>query len=107
MKNLEFKDVTNSITSGDDVKILFLDVDGVLNTFNDWNTLSIDMDIRRINRTLVDRLLGVVEQTACKIVLSSTWRLDEESIGLLTRMRIDIHSATGPAEKSRGLEIKN
>lgn len=88
------------------IKVLFLDVDGVLNTYRDWDTLSPDLDIRRLNRILVDRLLGVVEQTACKLVLSSTWRFDEGSVGFLKQMKLDIYSCTGNAQNFRGFEIE-
>jgi len=62
------------------MKIIFLDVDGVLNnaethrskehhqTWPDWGYVGLD-------RRLVKRLNTLVEATDAKIVLSSTWRL--------------------------------
>eukprot|EP01084_Bolivina_argentea_P088981 160646_1 len=50
-----------------DIKLLFLDVDGVLNTKYD-NGLRDD---------LIKHLAKIIECTNCKIILSSTWRLKE------------------------------
>jgi len=61
------------------MKVLFLDIDGVLNCMcpapmqdNDW----IDLDEWRygFNPTLVARLRYVIGNTDCKIVVSSSWR---------------------------------
>lgn len=51
-------------------KVLFLDIDGVLNG-HDW-----DADARSctIRRDCVDRLNRVMEATDCRVVLSSAWR---------------------------------
>ena len=61
------------------MKILFLDIDGVLNnrfthlgpnhhTWNDWHFKGLD-------RSLIPHLNRIIEETGAKIVLSSTWRL--------------------------------
>lgn len=61
------------------MKVLFLDIDGVLNCMcpapmqdNDW----IDLDEWRygFNPDLVARLRHVIANTDCKIVISSSWR---------------------------------
>jgi hypothetical protein len=52
------------------VKILFLDIDGVLNG-HDWNDESQSCNIRR---ECVAHLNRVIRETGCKIVLSSAWR---------------------------------
>ena len=52
-----------------DVKLLFLDVDGVINTSAMWPgamTPMSDAHIMRIGR--------IIKETECKIVLSTTWR---------------------------------
>ena len=46
--------------------VLFLDVDGVLNRCGKSAT--------RLESDLIDNLVHVVEQTDCRIVVSSTWR---------------------------------
>jgi hypothetical protein len=52
------------------VKILFLDIDGVLNA-HDWNDEAQSSGIRR---DCVAHLNHVIRETECKIVLSSAWR---------------------------------
>ena len=61
-----------------DVKILFLDVDGVLNTINDCDSEDIDNiadNFVNLNPKLMQRLKQIVKITNCKIVLRSDWRL--------------------------------
>jgi hypothetical protein len=63
-------------------KLIFLDIDGVLNTPDDWvaakvlpdhiNTTNATTEI--INRTKVGVLKYLVEETGAEIVLTSTWR---------------------------------
>lgn len=68
-----------STTAGTDdkesIKILFLDVDGVLNTYDTKK----ESETTGINKSICERLGKIIEETQCKIVLSSTWRLDEGS----------------------------
>lgn len=56
------------------MKVIFLDVDGVLNThqFIQRNGFTAVDDV------LVDIVVGIVKATDAKIVLSSSWRLDEK-----------------------------
>ena len=51
-------------------RILFLDVDGVLNSHKTGGRYPLKKNCLR-------RLQRIVEETSCEIVLSSTWRLDE------------------------------
>ena len=56
--------------------ILFLDVDGVLNT--KYTKSNIELDGRHVtamDRELVGRLVRLLKESDCKIVLSSTWRI--------------------------------
>ncbi|MDA8967781.1 HAD domain-containing protein [bacterium] len=53
------------------MKIIFLDVDGVLNTVRDYRLFGHGY----INKDRVALLAHVVERTAGKIVLASNWRL--------------------------------
>jgi hypothetical protein len=73
------------------MKIIFLDIDGVLNGYNQWNTLGWNI-IRKFNskklkkwyRNITDpcgiheskvkRLAKIVKTTGAKVVLSSSWR---------------------------------
>lgn len=54
------------------MKIIFLDIDGVLN--NEFTKDLSPMRYRGINSTLVKRLAKIVKETNAKIVLSSDWK---------------------------------
>jgi hypothetical protein len=56
------------------MKVLFLDVDGVLNS----NHRDLDMSI-------LQRLATVLDATGCKIVVSSTWRKSDKHMDLLKK----------------------
>ena len=49
------------------MKVLFLDIDGVINTYKTCQIA--DMDGNKI-----DLLIDIIDQTGCKIVVSSDWR---------------------------------
>eukprot|EP01084_Bolivina_argentea_P270030 459064_1 len=55
------------------IKVLFLDVDGVVNTYS---TITVDDSV---DAHLIKRLGKIIETTKCKIVLSSSWRSDKEA----------------------------
>ncbi len=55
------------------MKVLFLDVDGVLNS-NERRAYDYE-GIRGMDPELTGHLLRIVLQTGCKIVVSSSWRL--------------------------------
>jgi hypothetical protein len=55
------------------MKVIFLDIDGVLNCKKTENPRKFPYVI---DLELLDRLKGLAEQTEAKIVLTSTWRLD-------------------------------
>lgn len=84
-------------------KILFLDVDGVLNSWKTGGRYA-------LKRSCLKRLQKIVEETNCEIVLSSTWRRDEYALKRLRRVLnyrniviedCTIYIPSGP----RGLEI--
>lgn len=73
------------------MKIIFLDIDGVLNGYNYWNVLGWEIisifhskklkswyrntiDPFDIHKRKVKRLAKIVQETGAKIVLSSSWR---------------------------------
>jgi len=85
------------------MKVLFLDVDGVLNTFN-------NISIYALSNPLVSNLDKVVKETGCEIVLSSTWRKFEDHLFTLNRKLgyygITIFSHTNQLGGKRGEEIQ-
>ena len=56
------------------VKIIFLDIDGVLNNDSD-DSIDLTDKAHFINPTLVTRLNNLIASTDAKVVLTSTWRL--------------------------------
>ena len=55
-------------------KIIFLDVDGVLNCSSDWSGPHAD-SVSTLDPVKCDELARVVRETEATVVLSSTWRL--------------------------------
>ncbi len=59
------------------MKVLFLDIDGVVNSrrssMRAGRIVGIDPD-------LADRVRRIIAETGCEVVLSSTWRLWEENV---------------------------
>lgn len=72
------------------MKIIFLDIDGVLNTHKSIGRFGFDF----IDHILVALVARIIEETRAKIVLSSTWRIEEKDRRLATQ-----------ALKEQGLEI--
>lgn len=54
------------------MRVLFLDVDGVLNTYDSDGYLNINKNRLRILRR-------ILEETGCRIVVSSTWRISHDT----------------------------
>lgn len=86
------------------MKILFLDVDGVLNDLN-WiikNSpapsfeATIDDLVKHIDPTKVARINEIVDKTDCQIVLSSSTRVDPKMSVVLAKagLRHQIYSST-------------
>lgn len=60
------------------MNIIFLDIDGVLNSAEgDLKAAVTGRDLMAPDPKLVVRLLGILQETGAKIVLTSTWRLDK------------------------------
>ena len=99
------------------MKIIFLDVDGVLNN-SDTRTVTRD-GWCFVDDRLVCNLACIVHATGAKVVLSSTWRDDwhredetlntlafEDLRNKLREFKVEIMSKTGAWRKCRGLEIQ-
>ena len=57
------------------MKVIFLDIDGVLNTHKTTRRLNCCNEFTFVDTRKVLRLRDIVERTGAKLVLSSTWRL--------------------------------
>lgn len=89
------------------MKILFLDVDGVLNTtemFRDSITTKV------LGEKQLDLLQMIVKKCGCKIVLSSTWRLYEDHLQFLQKKLesrgVKIFDYTPICDLDRHMEIE-
>lgn len=86
------------------MKILFLDVDGVMNcqdTFRkDGNAI---FPIDQYMAFLVGK---IVLETGCKVVLSSSWKHHKESVEHIHKRIVDIYDVTPDIGQVRGDEIK-
>lgn len=86
------------------MKVLFLDIDGVLNTPKMTGRFGVDF----VDNILVALVARIVKETDCKIVLSSTWRIDEKDRMLATRelgeQGLTIHDCTPVITRSGGWE---
>jgi hypothetical protein len=76
------------------MRVLFLDIDGVLNTPKMLGRFGMDF----VDNILVALVARIVRETDCKIVLSSTWRIEEKDRMLATRelaeQGLTIHDCT-------------
>lgn len=74
-----------------DVVLLFLDVDGVLNT-NDRDKTKKDKALLSLSRDHIERLKTIISSTdyECKICISSAWRLNKYSLQYLKKRLIAI-----------------
>lgn len=62
------------------IKVIFLDIDGVLNTYNTKSTTSTGTTFVDDNKVKI--LKDIVDRTNAKIVLSSTWRIGWRHVDL-------------------------
>lgn len=93
---------------GEDMKVLFLDVDGVLNTTHTLRVIQPERDMFKLDMYLVDRLKKVVEDTGCELVLSSAWRCFEGGREFLEHtLGLHFLSETKRFNGCRGEEIQS
>ena len=55
------------------MKIIFLDIDGVLNNDAHWKRI-IGKRYTQVSQTLLDKLLIILKETGTNLVISSSWR---------------------------------
>lgn len=102
------------------MKIIFLDVDGVLNsmTYIEQKEKEIEANLGYIDESTIKHLARIVEETGAKIVLSSSWRsmFDQnmhpafdaaaELIRLLEKYNLALISKTEHIGSRRGDEVR-
>jgi hypothetical protein len=85
------------------MKIVFLDIDGVLNTRHTQNPRNLPYIV---DKTLVRRLKRLLARTKAKVVLSSTWRYDPAGLFSARRHGIPFIGCTPDLpHRARGKEI--
>lgn len=90
------------------MKILFLDVDGVMNSEETLKKQTVrDPHPSGIDPYLALLVNRIIEATGCKVVLSSAWRGSDENHAYIERMiGTKLHGITGRCcEGIRGVEI--
>ena len=96
--------VGSSPTPSTNMKILFLDIDGVVNCARTYKAGTSNFPLDPYMAFLVAR---IVEATGCKVVLSSSWRYHEESAEQVRQRVVDFIDVTPKLNglTSRGTEI--
>jgi 3-deoxy-D-manno-octulosonate 8-phosphate phosphatase KdsC-like HAD superfamily phosphatase len=100
----------------EDIKVIFLDVDGVLNSY-EWlySNPKIGKTRNHLDDNAVEVLSKIVKSSKAKIVLSSSWRTIPENTEPMLQLKekfqklnLSIFDRTGrsPKKKSRGWEIR-
>ena len=97
------------------MKVIFLDIDGVLNTVNTFKEKKCGKIKIEIDEFRVEYLREIVEKTDAKIVLSSTWRMKfgenlvplddkaKELINIFSKYNLKFYDVT-PIDKNRWRE---
>ena len=96
-------------------KILFLDIDGVLNSVNFTIRLESPWNRRDMDPETVKHLQRIVDETGCGIVISSTWRMLYDlgelknmliAAGMISCPVFDVTPRLGHSGRIRGEEIE-
>ena len=86
------------------MKVIFLDIDGVLNTVKDFQR----HNFIGMSPVLVRRFNKLVKDTGAKVILSSTWRHDKNWREVMVRNGLDMKflgRTKDLRDKIRGMEI--
>ena len=89
------------------MKVLFLDIDGVLNKASDYEVIvGGNYSLLRVNQCLTERLKKVLNNTGAKVVLSSSWRLLKGGREFVEECGIPVMDVTDNGPGKRGDMIK-
>lgn len=92
-------------------KILFLDLDGVINSkrtavaFDGYPHSFSDSDMKRFDHVAIALIRKLCEETDCSIVLSSSWRINSTAHETANALDLPIIDITPVLTVSRGFEI--
>ncbi len=88
------------------MKVIFLDVDGVLNCQKDYDVVCDGAKVDRLSLSKVSILNDLIAETEAKVVLSSTWRKFEGARRFLSE-HVDFIDCTPILDKKRGDDIQH
>lgn len=98
--------MTHRITRKQSTKVLFLDVDGVLNSMT-WFASQPPTSVTEVDPVAVRRIQRIVAATGCMVVLSSSWRGSAELEAKLRDAGVPIDDVTPKyTDRDRGYEIQ-
>ena len=84
------------ITPSTHDEVIFLDVDGVINS---WNSQQRDFEVKlnlktlRFDPTCLENLRVLVERTGADLILSSSWRFDDDALGAAPLINLEARLA--------------
>lgn len=88
------------------MKLLFLDIDGVLNSYRSDLVLGQERTIENLDPIALDLIRQVVKKTDCIICLSSDWRLNHDYMELGKKLKLPILFQTPDFDGNRVKEIE-
>ena len=88
------------------MKVIFLDVDGVLNCASDFTRIKHENGLC-LSQVKIDRLYTIQKATGASIVLSSTWRLHQDAMEYLKLRKVEFLDTTPFLMRQRGHEIES
>lgn len=89
------------------MKVVFLDMDGVLNKAPDYQVrIEGQRSVLLVNQKLVERFKEVLKDTGAKVVLSSSWRATRGGREFVERVGIPVMDVTDSGPGKRGDQIQ-
>jgi hypothetical protein len=87
------------------MKVLFLDIDGVVNKIDNFNP-AIKNNLYPIDSYCAFLVGRIQLQTGCEVVLSSSWRHHPESVKNVSERVVKLLDVTPTLDKYRGDEVQ-
>lgn len=86
------------------MKVLFLDIDGVVNSVKNFNPGK--QEVYPLDRYCAFLVGRIQLQTGCKVVLSSSWRHDPKAVQSVSQSVVELFDITPTLGKYRGDEVQ-